>query len=284
MIILSLSLLLMLLVIMLGIAIQLKSSVVLQRGAYFIDQDLSFYQVQQQQINADIAAGHISLEQAHQHQMHLSHQVLSVQAPTNLGYYDALPKRYYLLMFTILLSFSVIFYGLWGQYWGIARLQKQVVEHRWVTQSLHRMGGMSGLVASLQRRVKTYPNEPPGWYFLGRINFDQKNYQLAYAHLQRAYRLAPDNVRYRLAYAMASIQVKHPLERPISQWLKALIKTNGDGVVAARQLLAMDAHYRGDYSQALVHWRALLAVLPADDPMAKQVLLRIQDELNAQHS
>lgn len=283
MIILLSGLALMLILIMLGLVIQMRFAPTLSRSPYFVDQDLSFYQAQQQHIDADVNAGLMSLAKARYHQMQLSRQVLSINVEMGLGHNDQFPWRYLLYQFTFMVLVFSAFYGLWGQYWGIARLHKQALAHQWVRQSLRQMGGMPGLVASLKRRVKSEPNEPRAWYFLGRIEFDQKKYQLAYKYLQRAYRLAPENINYRLTYATASIQTKHPLESPISQWLNTLVQQGGDGVIAARQLLAMDAQYRGDYAKSIENWRELLAVLPPQSSIAKQVVSKIRDELSLQH-
>jgi cytochrome c-type biogenesis protein CcmH len=122
------------------------------------------------------------------------------------------------------------------------------------------------LTAQLEKKLENHPDEPQGWFLLGRSYMMLQRYADAAVAFRRALQLAPDRPEVARGLAEALIaatggRVDDEARAALDDVL-ALVPTNPE----ARFLLALDKAQRGDLRGAVQGWVDLLALSPADAP------------------
>jgi cytochrome c-type biogenesis protein CcmH len=140
-----------------------------------------------------------------------------------------------------------------------------------IVRSEREPASLEELVATLRERLKRSPDQVQGWQLLGRSEMALGRIPEAQAAFERALALAPGDAQTRvdLADAIAQGQGSVLTGRPIQLIREALASDPKQP-----KALALAGAYevsQGNPSGAIAHWRALLAVLPADSPQAAQI-------------
>jgi cytochrome c-type biogenesis protein CcmH len=127
------------------------------------------------------------------------------------------------------------------------------------------------MVAKLEKRLATQPNDPEGWARLGRSYVVLERKDEALAAYAKAYQLAPDNVAVLSDYAWLlfneSPGVTTGLVQKLYNHLYILEPAHPD----ALWFLGFSAYQQGDFRTALVMWERLIKLLPAEDPGREQL-------------
>lgn len=119
--------------------------------------------------------------------------------------------------------------------------------------SAHRGEDAKALMARLRARLAKKPDDPDGWFLLGRTALSVSDYALGVEAFERLRKLAPDEpaVPVYLLQALFLADGRQVTER---------VQAVADEVLAAnpheaitREILAMDAFHKGDYRQAITH-------------------------------
>ena len=140
-----------------------------------------------------------------------------------------------------------------------------------IVRSEREPASLEELVATLRERLKRAPEQVEGWQLLGRSEMALGRVQEAQAAFERALALAPGDAQTRvdLADAIAQGQGSVLTGRPIQLIREAL--ASDPKLPKALALAGAYEISQGNPAGAIAHWRALLAVLPADSPQAAQI-------------
>lgn len=130
---------------------------------------------------------------------------------------------------------------------------------------------IEGMVARLAARLQGNPNDPAGWRMLAKSyenlgRFDQA--VQAYASLSK---LEPDNPEVLTDYAVALGMVEgRSLSGEPEKLIRRALQIDPNNVQALT-LLGAAAFDRKDYAQAVVPWKKILALVPADSDVARSI-------------
>ncbi|MEO8848189.1 MAG: c-type cytochrome biogenesis protein CcmI [Casimicrobiaceae bacterium] len=134
------------------------------------------------------------------------------------------------------------------------------------------------MVATLAQRMKTQPEDPRGWALLGRSYAALGRFDDAAKAYAEATQRAPGDAALLADYADALSMAQGSLQgMPTELTRRALAADPHDQKALA--LAAASASERNDFDEALNHWRALAADLPADGDAAREVAAVIADTL-----
>lgn len=178
---------------------------------------------------------------------------------------DALPARTRRMMFIALaVLLPVVAIGLY------AGKQAKTVEQLSQLGS----GGQPDpfkMVARLEKRLQSAPDDPAGWARLGRSYAVLERFDDAKRAYTKATQLAPDDAAILTDYAtlLISENPRQPSKEALAAFTR-LYQLNPKHP-GALWVLGLDAYNTGKYKQAIKHWEALLKELPPDAEVAPQV-------------
>jgi cytochrome c-type biogenesis protein CcmH len=158
-------------------------------------------------------------------------------------------------------------YFYWGGYdkWSAYVHQQALVEQ--ARKVLSTVKSPQEVIDRLKEQLKQKPDSAQGWYLLGRLYTNQKDYQEASEAFAKAYQQAADNAQFALQYVYSiwSDSAKRAEARAILQHVLKIDKNQADALA----LLAQDAFAQQQYSKAISYWQRLLRMLP---PGSKEAL------------
>jgi cytochrome c-type biogenesis protein CcmH len=127
------------------------------------------------------------------------------------------------------------------------------------------------LVGKLEDKLKSNPNDPGGWYLLGRTYSTMHRYADAVKAYEKVLSLVGDNpkVMVALADSLAMSQNGDMAGRPAELVAKVLKQTPSD--TTALWLAGMAAEQSGNLDQALDYWKKLYPLLASDAESQKEV-------------
>lgn len=118
-----------------------------------------------------------------------------------------------------------------------------------------------GLRASLEQ----HPADRNDWLILGRIGVITNNDAMATRAFERAWRLAPGDQAILQDYAEALTRSADPGDNLAgNQLLKTWVERQPDNL-AALSLFAISQYQQNNFAEAIILWRHLLTLLPAND-------------------
>ncbi len=127
------------------------------------------------------------------------------------------------------------------------------------------------MVAKLEKRLATQPNDPEGWAKLGRSYVVMERKDKALAAYAKAYELAPDNVAVLSDYAWLVFNESPGATTGLVQTLYSRLYKLQPAHPDALWFLGFTAYQQGDFRKALALWERLLKLLPAEDPGREQL-------------
>ena len=157
---------------------------------------------------------------------------------------------------------AVMAYVYWGDWGAVGRLA-----------SMERLSRMKpdALIATLKIKVAQTPNNPQGWYLLGRLYVGQEQWPLALDAFKKAHDLNPND-------ALVTINYAHTLWVLNQQRLTRASRSLYEGVLQqnpnqpdALIMLANDAYHHKKFTMAIEYWQRLLLLLPVDSKEAQDI-------------
>lgn len=122
---------------------------------------------------------------------------------------------------------------------------------------------VDGMVKALEDKLKAAPNDPEGWYALGRAYIAMARHADAEQVLGKAAAQAPQDARILAQYAEAMALKQGSLDgRPMELIQQALEISYEE--TKALELAGLNAFQKENWAQALHYWRRLLKLLPKD--------------------
>ncbi len=139
-------------------------------------------------------------------------------------------------------------------------------------------GSIEEMVARLEQKLEQDPENPEGWYMLGRSYMATQQYPKAAQAFERVNRLVADQPQVMLAWADALIRSQggSTAGRP-AELVRRAVQLDPDSATAL-WLAGMVEEEAGDHPKALAHWRRLEAML-TEDPASQQKLRELIDGL-----
>ena len=130
-------------------------------------------------------------------------------------------------------------------------------------------GDMDSMIASLEAKLKQNPNNPNGWYILGRSYMVQKRYDKAVEAFTELRKQVGDDpaVLLGLADSLTMLHNGDMRGEPFELAKQALAAEPEN--TTALWLTGLGYQHNGDLKSALVHWQKLLPLLK-DDPKSSQ--------------
>lgn len=177
---------------------------------------------------------------------------------------------------TLIMGLSVYCY--WGKGILIADLLAKNHDAGLAKQQLAKFGSRQNVVIALRAQLEKLPmdaNAAKGWYILGKLYFNDKNYTEAISAFDKAVRLKPTESDYILQLVSAKFYIHHRLDDNDKRLLANLIKSSPQNVNAIN-LLALDAYQQGHYAAATRHWESLLQYFSPDSEDSKALLEMIR--------
>lgn len=127
------------------------------------------------------------------------------------------------------------------------------------------------MIAALEAKLKTKPDDAAGWYMLARSYASTGKYNESAQAFEKAAALLPDDARLLADYAdvLAMTQGQNLQGKPLELINKALKLNPNDE--KALNLAASAAYQNKDFAQAALYWRRLLTLVPPDADVAKDI-------------
>ncbi len=223
--------------------------------------NVALYQERVAELQAQQAAGTLTAEQLAAGQAEAARELLAdaereEAAQRRLGQW--LPLASALLV-------PVLGLGLYLQWGGL----DQVQQSRELAQMAPR--SMSEMTERLEQSVKSRPEDPEGWYFLGRTYMAQERAADAAKAFAEAVRLAGREPALLGQWAQAQYFAQN------KQWSESLQQLTDEALqadpeeVTSLGLLGIAGYEAGRYADAVRYWERLVAVLPAEDPSREAI-------------
>ena len=223
--------------------------------------NVALYQERVAELQAQQAAGTLTAEQLAAGQAEAARELLAdaereEAAQRRLGQW--LPLGSALLV-------PVLGLGLYLQWGGL----DQVQQSRELAQMAPR--SMSEMTERLEQSVKSRPEDPEGWYFLGRTYMAQERAADAAKAFAEAVRLAGREPALLGQWAQAQYFAQN------KQWSESLQQLTDEALqadpeeVTSLGLLGIAGYEAGRYADAVRYWERLVAALPAEDPSREAI-------------
>lgn len=223
--------------------------------------NVALYQERVAELQAQQAAGTLTAEQLATGHAEAARELLAdaereEAAQRRLGQW--LPLASALLV-------PVLGLGLYLQWGGL----DQVQQSRELAQMAPR--SMSEMTERLEQSVKSRPEDPEGWYFLGRTYMAQERAADAAKAFAEAVRLAGREPALLGQWAQAQYFAQN------KQWSESLQQLTDEALqadpeeVTSLGLLGIAGYEAGRYADAVRYWERLVAALPAEDPSREAI-------------
>jgi cytochrome c-type biogenesis protein CcmH len=134
---------------------------------------------------------------------------------------------------------------------------------------------VDGMVKALEDKLKASPDDPEGWYALGRAYIGFARYADAESALSKAAAQAPQDARILAQYAEAIALKQGSLDgRPLELVQQALEISYEE--TKALELAGLEAFQKERWAEALHYWRRLLKLLPKETEHHETIAQAVQ--------
>ena len=145
---------------------------------------------------------------------------------------------------------------------------------------------MQQFSTALRIDLQKNPTDAKKWWMLGQIGMNLGDARLAFDSYQKANKLEPDNVQYKLGYARVLMFSEDATDKlKGGDLLREVIRQDHTNVEAL-SLLAFRYFETEDYKMAAVTWAMMLRLMPKDDervPLIEKSIRAARDALEAQN-
>ena len=145
---------------------------------------------------------------------------------------------------------------------------------------------MQQFSTALRIDLQKNPTDAKKWWMLGQIGMNLGDARLAFDSYQKANKLEPDNVQYKLGYARVLMFSEDATDKlKGGDLLREVIRQDHTNIEAL-SLLAFRYFETEDYKMAAVTWAMMLRLMPKDDervPLIEKSIRAARDALDAQN-
>lgn len=145
---------------------------------------------------------------------------------------------------------------------------------------------MQQFSTALRIDLQKHPTDAKKWWMLGQIGMNLGDARLAFDSYQKANKLEPDNVQYKLGYARILMFSEDATDKLKGGDLLRQVIRQDHTNVEALSLLAFRYFETEDYKMAAVTWAMMLRLMPKDDervPLIEKSIRAARDALEAQN-
>ncbi|MBA2655075.1 MAG: tetratricopeptide repeat protein [Gammaproteobacteria bacterium] len=178
--------------------------------------------------------------------------------------------------------FSLLMYSYWGKSELVAQELTLKNRNDNVRQEIAKYGSRHKIILALRHKLDQLPkdeNSAKGWYLLGKLYFNEKNYVSALQSFKQAVLLKPDEPDYVLQFVSANFYINHKLTAEDATLLEKLLKRDPNNI-NAMNLLALDAFQQKQFDKAIRYWESLLKYFPIDSDDSKSLIAMISQAQN----
>lgn len=220
--------------------------------------NVALFQQRLHELEQDLGLGKIDATQFDQAKIELQQGLLQDTAMPEAAIVTTGSRALLWGLLAALPAFAVVLYFCVGGSQDLYHYQQQQVSNQQATALTQQLKTPQAVLSKLEKTVAQNPNDPQGWFLLGRLYMDfqrTKDATKAFAH---ANQLKPNDPDIMLQYAQALFVQNHMrLNSQAKALLKAVVTQdpNNQGVI---NLLALDAYSSKHYQQAIDYWQSLL--------------------------
>ena len=145
---------------------------------------------------------------------------------------------------------------------------------------------MQQFSTALRIDLQKHPTDAKKWWMLGQIGMNLGDARLAFDSYQKANKLEPDNVQYKLGYARILMFSEDATDKLKGGDLLRQVIRQDHTNIEALSLLAFRYFETEDYKMAAVTWAMMLRLMPKDDervPLIEKSIRAARDALEAQN-
>lgn len=145
---------------------------------------------------------------------------------------------------------------------------------------------MQQFSTALRIDLQKNANDAKKWWMLGQIGMNLGDARLAFDSYQKANKLEPDNVQYKLGYARILMFSEDATDKLKGGDLLRQVIRQDHTNIEALSLLAFRYFETEDYKMAAVTWAMMLRLMPKDDervPLIEKSIRAARDALEAQN-
>ena len=125
-------------------------------------------------------------------------------------------------------------------------------------------GSATQIIEQLKAKVDANPEDPRGWYLLGRLYFSNGEFQQAIASYQKANKLKPKTPEVMTSMAESEFFLNNrKLPENAMKMLQEVLKQNPN-YISALNLLGVNAFTNKEYQLAINYWQKIIPLLPPE--------------------
>lgn len=176
---------------------------------------------------------------------------------------SAFNKRTHIALIILVPALALSFYFYLGQPGLIDGIQKQTsmpAGHASSTSN-GKLASVEKMVEQLAAKLKENPNNPEGWFMLGRSYMSMKKFNEAVAALEITNQLVPNNPAVMLRYADALTMLRGgQISGKPFELIKKAVEIKPDDTTGL-WLLGLGYEEKGEYQKAISYWNLLIPLL-----------------------
>lgn len=173
---------------------------------------------------------------------------------------------------SLILVFGVVIgYAYWGSNTQWITYEHDKDKQLAVKKLLKTGKGIEVLILKMKAKIQEAPDNPKGWYLLGRLYANQQAWILAVQSFKKAYGLDPEDIATAVNYGQALWQKNNQKFTPeIREIFQQLLDKNPDQPDALA-MLALDYHAENNFLKAIELWEHLLMLTPPQSEEARSI-------------
>lgn len=173
-----------------------------------------------------------------------------------------------IVLMPIVLVFVAGAYFYWGGFAQWQAYQQRLASQEQAKKMLRSLKTPNELITKLKAKLDDSPKSAKGWYLLGRLYWNQNDFEHATDAFAKANQLAPENEDYAVNYIHGLWKLNNQqFNDTIRELLKKLLGRNPNQPDAIA-MLAMNAFMSHDYDGAINYWQQLLKSAPSQSEEA----------------
>lgn len=178
--------------------------------------------------------------------------------------------------FIPIIALGLYFYG--GSSGTLSQTITKERNASYVKSAIAQYGSRQNIILALRNQLEHLPahaNHAKGWFILGKLYFNEKQYNEAIAAFSKAVALKPSDPEYILQLVSTKFLITHRLDQDDKRLLNQLLQLSPQNINAIN-LMALNAYQEGDYQKAIHYWESLLTYFPPASEDAKVLLTMIR--------